>query len=50
MRGPKMDQAKKALKYCLDHLGKNDRFGVINFATTVNQYRDKLVDANSGAA
>jgi Ca-activated chloride channel family protein len=47
MRGPKMDQAKKALKYCLEHLGKNDRFGVINFATTVNQYRDKLVEANS---
>jgi Ca-activated chloride channel family protein len=46
MRGPKMDQARKALKYCLDHLGKNDRFGVINFATTVNQYRDKLVDAS----
>jgi Ca-activated chloride channel family protein len=47
MRGPKMDQAKKALRYCLEHLGKSDRFGVINFATTVNQYRDKLVEANS---
>jgi Ca-activated chloride channel family protein len=47
MRGPKMDQAKKALRYCLEHLGKNDRFACINFATTVNQYRDALVDANT---
>src|SRR5262249_26152455 len=47
MRGPKMDQAKKALRYCLDHLGKSDRFACINFSTTVNQYRDSLVDASS---
>src|SRR5205823_1272516 len=43
----KMDQARKALKYCLDNLGKGDRFGLINFATTVNRYEDKLLDANS---
>jgi Ca-activated chloride channel family protein len=47
MRGPKMDQAKKALRYCLDHLGSKDRFGIINFATTVNQYKEKVVDADS---
>jgi Ca-activated chloride channel homolog len=47
MRGVKMEQARKALKYCLDNLGKNDRFGVINFATTVNRYRDNLLDANA---
>src|SRR5262245_797927 len=48
MRGPKMEQARKALKYCLDNLGKGDRFGLINFATTVNKYRDNLsaVDAD----
>ena len=34
----KLDQAKKALKYCLNSLDKNDRFALINFATTVNQY------------
>jgi Ca-activated chloride channel family protein len=43
MRGPKMDQARKALKYCLEHLGPKDRFGLINFATTVNRYEDKLL-------
>ncbi len=48
MRGPKMEQARKALKYCLDNLGKGDRFGLINFATTVNKYKDNLsaVDAD----
>jgi Ca-activated chloride channel family protein len=47
MRGVKMDQAKKALKYCLSNLGAQDRFALINFATTVNKYREGLVDATS---
>jgi Ca-activated chloride channel family protein len=46
MRGVKMEQARKALKYCLDNLGQNDRFGLMNFATTVNRYRDNLLEAN----
>jgi Ca-activated chloride channel family protein len=46
MRGVKMDQAKKALQYCLKNLGTQDRFGLINFATTVNKYKDGLVEAN----
>jgi Ca-activated chloride channel homolog len=49
MRGPKMEQARKALKYCLGQLsgGSGDRFGLINFATAVNRYEEKLVDASS---
>ncbi|HWG42192.1 MAG TPA: VIT domain-containing protein [Gemmataceae bacterium] len=47
MRGAKMEQARKALKYCLDNLGAKDRFGLINFATTVNRYEDKLLEANA---
>jgi Ca-activated chloride channel family protein len=46
MRGPKMDQAKRALKYCLDNLDARDRFGVIHFATTVTKYRDGLMEMN----
>jgi Ca-activated chloride channel family protein len=46
MRGPKMDQARRALKYCLDNLDGRDRFGLINFATSVNKYRDGLVEVN----
>ena len=41
-----MDQARKALRYCLDNLGANDRFALINFATTVNRYEDKLLEVS----
>ncbi|HMF14939.1 MAG TPA: VWA domain-containing protein, partial [Gemmataceae bacterium] len=44
MRGVKMEQAKKALKYCLNNLGPNDRFALMNFATTVNKYKDGLLE------
>jgi Ca-activated chloride channel family protein len=47
MRGVKMEQAKKALKVCLENLGAKDRFALINFATTVNKYRDNLLDVTS---
>lgn len=47
MRGQKMDQARKALEYCLGQLGQSDRFGLISFATTVNPYEEKLLDASS---
>ncbi|MFO0927285.1 MAG: VIT domain-containing protein [Gemmataceae bacterium] len=50
MRGAKMDQARKALKYCLDQLGAKDRFGLISFATTVNPYEERLLDASSEQA
>jgi Ca-activated chloride channel family protein len=46
MRGVKMEQARKALKYCLENLGPKDRFALINFATTVNRYRGQLLDAS----
>ena len=43
----KLDQAKKALNYCLNSLDKSDRFALINFATTVNRYKDGLLDADA---
>jgi Ca-activated chloride channel family protein len=42
----KMEQAKKALQHCLDGLSEKDRFGLINFSTTVNRYRDQLTPVN----
>ncbi len=42
----KMNQAKQALKHCLSNLSSDDRFAVINFASTVNNYRDQLVAAS----
>ncbi len=38
----KLEQAKKALKHCLDGLSDKDRFALINFSTTVNRYRSNL--------
>jgi Ca-activated chloride channel family protein len=45
--GGKIDQARKALNYCLDNLTPKDRFALVTFATTVNKYDDKLLEANS---
>jgi Ca-activated chloride channel family protein len=46
MAGVKMDQARKALRHCLDTLNPQDRFAVCNFSTTVGKYRDQLVDSS----
>ncbi len=46
MRGVKMEQARKAMKFCLENLGAKDRFALIHFATTVNKYRGELLDAS----
>jgi Ca-activated chloride channel family protein len=49
MRGAKMEQARKALKYCLDTLGAKDRFALLNFATTVTRYEEHLLEASPEA-
>ena len=46
MQGPKMEQARKALKFCLNALRHRDRFAVLNFATTVNRFADTLTPVN----
>src|SRR5581483_2516303 len=46
MRGKRMTQARNALKYCLDNLTPGDRFGLLNFATTVNRYAEQLQPAS----
>lgn len=43
MRGEKIEQARSAIEYCLDHLNKGDRFNIITFGTTVSNFRDDLV-------
>ena len=47
MSGPKIEQAKKALRFCVDNLNENDRFEIIRFSTEVEPLFDKLVPANS---
>jgi Ca-activated chloride channel family protein len=46
MQGKRIVQAKAALKFCLKNLGPQDRFGLMHFATTVNQHTPKLVPAS----
>ena len=45
MHGRRIVQARNALKYCLENLTPEDRFGLMNFATSVNQYATGLLPA-----
>jgi Ca-activated chloride channel family protein len=47
MRGVKLEQAKKALKFCLNNLGPKDRFGMIEFSAKVNKYKDTLLEGSN---
>jgi Ca-activated chloride channel family protein len=47
MQGEKIEQSKKALRFCLNSLNENDRFNLITFATDVQAISsDKLLDAS----
>jgi Ca-activated chloride channel homolog len=50
MQGAKMDQAKEAALYVLDHLNPEDRFNVITFATGTQHFARGLVPAGDGGA
>lgn len=45
MNGKKMDQAKKALRYCIEHLNPEDRFDIIRFSTEAFALFGRCVDA-----
>ena len=47
MAGAKLEQAKKALLFCVENLNENDHFEVIHFATEVEPLFDHLKDANT---
>lgn len=47
MTGKKLDQAKKALQFCVENLNDNDRFEIVRFSTEVEPLFDKLVAASS---
>ena len=47
MAGPKLDQVKKALRYCLRGLNDNDRFNIFDFSTEARRFRDALVEVNA---
>jgi Ca-activated chloride channel family protein len=53
MRGPKMEDARRAVKYCLNGLRPQDRFNVIDFSSEARRFRERLVEgdeANRSAA
>jgi Ca-activated chloride channel family protein len=44
----KMDQAKEALKYCIEHLRPEDRFNIVDFGTTTrNLSAEGLIPLNA---
>jgi Ca-activated chloride channel family protein len=44
MRGEKIEQARSAIDYCLQHLNRGDRFNIITFGTEVRSFRDELTE------
>jgi Ca-activated chloride channel family protein len=46
MEGEKIEQAREALLYVLDHLNPDDRFTVIEFSTGVREYARELIPAS----
>lgn len=43
----KLDQAKKALSYCVSRLAPGDRFGIVDFATDWNELEERLLPADA---
>jgi Ca-activated chloride channel family protein len=46
MAGKKLEQAKKALLFCVENLNAGDRFEIVRFSTEVEPLFDKLVSAD----
>ncbi|MBI4662535.1 MAG: VWA domain-containing protein [Verrucomicrobia bacterium] len=46
MAGKKLEQAKKALQFCVENLNESDRFEIIRFSTEVEPLFDGLVEAS----
>ena len=46
MAGDKIEQARKALKYCIDTLNPQDRFDIMRFSTEAEPLFNGLKDAN----
>ena len=46
MAGDKMEQARRALKFCINNLNAGDHFQIVRFSTEAEQLFDGLVDAD----
>jgi Ca-activated chloride channel family protein len=47
MAGKKIEQAKKALHFCVENLNDGDRFELLRFSTEVEPLFNKLLEANT---
>jgi len=47
MAGEKIDQVRKALKYCINMLDESDRFSIVRFSTSFDMMFDGLVSADA---
>jgi Ca-activated chloride channel family protein len=47
MAGPKIEQAKKALRFCVENLNEGDRFELVRFSTEVEPLFGHLVAASA---
>jgi len=47
MQGSKIDQARKALRFCLEKLDKGDRFAIVQFSTMAQTYADGWTEATA---
>lgn len=45
----KIDQARKAVKFCVNSLNEKDRFAIVTFSTEARKLHEKLTDANKEA-
>ena len=48
MAGPKIEQAKKALLFCIENLNEGDRFEILRFSTEVESLFEGLAPASEG--
>jgi Ca-activated chloride channel family protein len=48
MAGRKLEQAKKAMNFCIENLNDTDRFEIVRFSTESEPLFEKLTDASRG--
>ncbi len=49
MKGEKIEQAKKALKFCIGELAKDDRFAIVQFSTIAQSFEPDWKSADKAA-
>jgi Ca-activated chloride channel family protein len=47
MAGPKIEQAREALRHCVEKLPARDKFSIVKFSTTVGMFKTELVAATA---